>query len=511
MVLSSLLNNVIVSKIFQTVYGKMVTIHDVVISSVQYDSRKVNRGDMFVAISGRACDGHQFIQDAIQNGAKAIVLENDNILPDSFFMHAGVTKIVVPNTRKALAEISANYFNHPSNQLSIVGVTGTNGKTTTTHIIKAILEEHEKKSSDPKNVALIGTIENKIGNEVLDSQLTTPESLELNEILLKVIKKNGSSVVMEVSSHALHQYRVYGINFRASVFTNLTQDHLDYHGSMEEYFKAKKILFDNLDESAIAVSNVDDQYGLRILESCRAKKITYGINSNAAVKAENINLGISSTSFSILYGSEKFQIVSPLIGKFNVYNILAAAAAAIGLGVDATTIQFALKSLLPVRGRFERIESPEGWTAIVDYAHTPDALEKCLLAVRDILSADNLRRGKIITVFGAGGNRDKSKRPKMGKIAADLSDTVIITSDNPRTENPYQIMMDIAEGIDKSRGFLQEIDRRCAIEKAIGMAQKGDVVLIAGKGHEDYQIIGLEKLHFSDVEFVRQIMNKKSK
>ncbi len=509
MVLSSLLNNVKVSKIFQTVYGKMVTTHDVIISSLQYDSRRVKRGDMFVAIRGQAYDGHKFIQDAIHNGAKAVVLENDNALPDSFFMHAGVIKIVVSNARKALAEISANYFNHPSSQLTIVGVTGTNGKTTTTHIIKSILEEYEKKSSDSKKVGLIGTIENKIGNEVLESQLTTPESLELNGLLLKVIDKGGSSAVMEVSSHALHQYRVHGINFSAAVFTNLTQDHLDYHRTMEKYFKAKRILFDNLNESAIAISNTDNQYGLRILESCCAKKITYGINSDATVKAKNVNLGISATSFSVIYGREKFQVVTPLIGKFNVYNILAAVATAIGLGIDSVAIQTALKNLLPVRGRFERIESPEGWTSIVDYAHTPDALVKCLLAVRNILSADDSRKGKIITVFGAGGDRDKTKRPKMGKIAADLSDTVIITSDNPRTENPYQIIMDIAFGIDKNTGFLQEIDRRRAIEKAIGMAQKGDVILIAGKGHEEYQIIGVEKIHFSDAEIIRQLISEK--
>ncbi len=501
--LSELLNNVAVIKIFQTQFGKMAVTHDVVINKVEYDSRSVSRSDMFIALRGKNSDGHKFIQDAIANGAKAVVLEDDTALPDSFFMHTGVVKIVVGNSRKALALISANYCKHPADKLKIIGVTGTNGKTTTTHIIKSLFEAEQN-----NKIGLIGTIENKIGDEVIPSQLTTPESLELQKLFLKMAEAGCDKVAMEVSSHALHQNRVYGINFAAGVFTNLTQDHLDYHGSMEEYFKAKKILFDNLNENAFAITNLDDEYGLKIAESSRAKRITYGTDQRADVSAENIELLPASTKFKVNYNGDKFGIESPLVGKFNVYNILAAISTALVFDIKISSIQHSLATLQPVRGRFENIVSPKGWRAIIDYAHTPDALMKCLLAIRDLMSKQKVPGGKIITVFGAGGDRDKIKRPIMGKIASELSDVVILTSDNPRSEDPYKIIADIAEGTKNNSGFLQEVDRQRAIEKAVELATKGDVILIAGKGHEDYQIIGNQKNHFSDREVVEQIIRQ---
>jgi UDP-N-acetylmuramoyl-L-alanyl-D-glutamate--2,6-diaminopimelate ligase len=506
MILSELLKDVSVTKLFQTMYGKMVLTHDVVIDKIQYDSRKINRNDLFVALRGTAVDGHKFIQDAIHNGAKAVVLEDDNALSDSFFMHNGVLKIVVSNTRKALAQIAANYYNNPSKNLKMIGVTGTNGKTTTVHIIKSIMEEAEKYSTN-KKVGLVGTIENKIGNEVIPTNLTTPESLELNEFLSKVVAKNGSSVVMEVSSHALHQNRVYGIEYDSAVFTNLTQDHLDYHKTMDEYFNAKKILFDNLNDKAAAVSNIDDEHGEAILQSTVAKKFSYGINSNAMVKAENISMGLEGTTFDVLFHGKKIQISSTLIGRFNVYNILASVATSLALNVESSIIQQALSSMPPVRGRFERISSSKGFTVIIDYAHTPDALEKCLDAIHDLKLQNKSKAGKIITVFGAGGDRDKTKRPKMGKIASELSDMVILTSDNPRSEEPFQIIRDITAGIKQAIEYIQEVDRARAIEKALSLANAGDVVLLAGKGHEDYQVIGNERIHFSDKEIVLNILN----
>ncbi len=501
--LSELLNSVAVIKIFQTQFGKMAVTHDAVINKVEYDSRRVSRSDMFIALRGKNYDGHKFIQDAIANGAKAVVLEDDTILPDSFFMHTGVVKIVVENSRKALALISANYCKHPTDKLKIIGVTGTNGKTTTTNIIKSLFEAEQN-----NKIGLIGTIENKIGDEVIHSQLTTPESLELQKLFLKMAEAGCDRVAMEVSSHALHQNRVYGINFAAGVFTNLTQDHLDYHGSMDEYFKAKKLLFDNLNENAFAITNLDDEYGLIIVESSRAKRITYGTDQRADVSAENIELFPASTTFTVNYQGNKFDIETPLVGKFNIYNLLAAISTALVFDIKISSIQGSLATLQSVRGRFENIVSPKGWRVIIDYAHTPDALMKCLLAIRDLMSKQKVSGGKIIIVFGAGGDRDKIKRPIMGKIASELSDVVILTSDNPRSEDPYKIIADIAEGVKHNSGHIQEVDRRNAINKATQLANDGDVILIAGKGHEDYQIIGNQKNHFSDREVVEQIIRQ---
>lgn len=491
MTLSEVLNGVAVSKMFQTMYGKMVVTHDVKISGVQYDSRKVQKENLFVAIRGTGSDGHAFLSYAIANGAKVIVVEDDQAIPDSLCMHQGVVKIVVGNTRKALARIAANYFDRPADSMSVIGVTGTNGKTTTTYLIKQMLEADNRNT-----VGLIGTVEYAIGNETLPATHTTPESLELHRLFAQMKQKGCTHVVMEVSSHALHQHRVYGIPFAAAVFTNLTQDHLDYHGTMEEYFNAKKVLFDSLDEHAVAVTNVDSEFGTKIVEGCKAKVVTYGMSNSATVQATNVS--VSMNGFTATVNGE--SVSTKLVGRFNIYNFLGAYAVMRGLDIAVQEKETVYSKLIAAPGRFDQIQSPNGWTAIVDYAHTPDALENCLQTIRDVLPPE--RMNKIITVFGAGGDRDRTKRPKMGAVAERLSDVIIVTSDNPRTENPDEIIDDIFEGITEKEKAMREPDRKRAIVKGLSMAKQGDVVLIAGKGHEDYQVIGREKKHFSDKEEV---------
>jgi len=498
MKLAKLLDGVSVSKLFQTMFGQMAVTHDVELGGVQYDSRKVQRNDCFVAIKGGASDGHKFLQAAIANGAKVIVVEDDDAIPDPLCMHAGVIKVVVPDTRKALAQIAGNYYEHPSRNMRVVGVTGTNGKTTTTHLLKSILECTGAKTG------LIGTIEYRIGEKVIPATHTTPESLELQQLFTDMAKEGCTAVSMEVSSHSLDQSRVAGIDFDAAVFSNLTQDHLDYHKTMEKYFEAKKIFFDMLKPEACAVFNVDDPYGVRIASSTAARKISYGIDHESDVRAERVSLSMNGTSLDILYQGERFTITTPLIGRFNAYNVLSAVAAALGMGISREKIQEGISRIANVRGRFERIASPKGWTAIVDYAHTPDALENCLRTIHDILPKED--RGTIITVFGAGGDRDKTKRPLMGEIAGRMSDLVIVTSDNPRTEDPEAIIDEVLRGIVQHASVLRESDRACAIERALCAAKKGDVVLVAGKGHEDYQIIGKEKRHFSDREVIERLL-----
>lgn len=507
MLLSDLLKNIKVIKVFQTKYGKSVISHDIQINKIEYDSRKIINGDLFVAIRGHDFDGHKFIPDALAKGARAVILENDQLYPDSYFMHNNAAKIVVGNSRAVLAELSANFFNKPANKLQIVGITGTNGKTTTSYIIKAILEEHIKSQNLNMRVGLIGTIENQIGDEVIPSNLTTPESLELHKLLADFVKKEAKWVVMEVSSHSLVLNRVHGINFKFAVFTNLTPEHLDFHKNMDEYFKAKKILFDNLTNGAFAISNLGVEYGDAIVKDTKAKKIFYAVEQRADVFADDIKIGFEGTSFNLHYQGETTQIRMPLLGKMNVSNALAGISVALSLGIELNIIKNALQGMKNVRGRFETLCSPVGWIAVIDYAHTPDALENCLLNVKEILKTQN-KDGRIITVFGAGGDRDKTKRPKMGKIAEFLSDIVVVTSDNPRTENPMQIIEDIKKGIVNPGKLVVEIDRKNAIEYALTIAKSGDIIVIAGKGHEDYQIIGKEKLHFSDREIVQNFIHK---
>jgi len=498
MVLLELLEGVPVIKLFSSLYGKMVLTQDISVHSIQYDSRKVGHGDLFVAIAGAAVDGHAFVESAISRGAVAVVMQNDEVLPDPFFMHAGVIKIVVPDSRKALARMSANFFAHPSRKLRLIGVTGTNGKTTTTHLIRSILEAEGVK------VGLLGTIGYMIGEEMIPATHTTPESLELNELLALMVNKGCGAAVMEVSSHSLALSRVFGLEFSAACFTNLTQDHLDFHGTMEEYFKAKRILFEGLSPAACAVSNADDPYGAKILDGTAARTLTYSRNAAADVRARDVRMTVAGMRMTVEHNGKALDLESRLTGRFNVENILAACATGFGLGVAEECIRTGVSRLHAVRGRFEQIVSPAGWTAVVDYAHTPDALEKCLRTIRDLLPKEN--PGRIITVFGCGGNRDRGKRPKMGRIASELSSITVVTSDNPRKEEPGAIIDEIIAGVQSGATVHREEDRRAAIGKALAMARPGDVVLVAGKGHEDYQIVGEHKHHFDDREEVENFI-----
>lgn len=498
MMLSELLQGMTVTKLFQMTYGRMVVTEDLEITGIQYDSRKVALGNIFVAIRGTAADGHAYIADAVARGATVVVLENDAILPDSFFLHAGVAKIVVPDARVALAQLSSAFFHHPSRTMTMIGVTGTNGKTTTTHLIRTILERSGTRTG------LVGSIEYHDGIGALPATHTTPESLELNALFARMAERGCRAAVMEVSSHALHQHRVFGIDFSTAVFTNLTQDHLDYHSSMEEYFAAKKMLFDGLGTASTAVINVDDEWGRRLVGMTRAKTITYGISEGAAVRAEEVSLSIRGARFTIRHGSERTLLESPLLGWFNVSNLLGAYSAGRALGIAPSTIGEALRSARTVKGRFEQFSSPRGWTAIVDYAHTPDALEKALKAIHDIFDAST--RGRIIVVFGCGGNRDRRKRPIMAGIATTLGDVTIITSDNPRHEDPLEIINEVMKGVRPEATVEVEPDRHRAIHRALDLARPGDVVLVAGKGHEEYQVVGDRKIPFSDQRIVEEYL-----
>lgn len=493
MKLSTLLEGVPVSKRYEAFFDKQNAIRDPEIRGVQYDSRKVRPGELFVAIRGAALDGHRFIQDAVQNGATAVLVEDDGAADDSYVHRADVAKMVVPDTRRALALVSGNFYGHPSQKLRLIGVTGTNGKTTTTFLVKSILEAHGEK------VGLIGTVHYMVGEGVSPAVHTTPESLELNQLLTAMVDRGCTAVVMEVSSHALALRRVYGLRYAAAVFTNLTQDHLDFHGSMEEYFKAKKVLFDSLLGDAVAVTNSDDVYGEKIVGDTPARKLLYGMGEHAQVRAQDVRMDVSGLGFSIMDGGAKQYVRSSLTGMFNVANITAAYAVTRAIGVAAATAVSGIEQVDLVPGRFQQVASPAGWTAIVDYAHTPDALENCLKAIHDIL-AGSRTRGRVITVFGCGGNRDRGKRPIMGRIASRLSDVTIITSDNPRGESPEGIIKEIKKGVDPGADVQMEVDRRVAIRKALAMARPGDVVLIAGKGHESYQVVGSVKTHFDDRE-----------
>ena len=498
MTLSKVLEGVPVIKIFQTMYGRMVVTHDVEVRGIQYDSRKVGRDQMFVAIRGTLTDGHRFIDQAVQGGARVVVVEDDNALPDSFFMHTGTVKVVVSDSRKALALLAANFFDHPSRKLCLIGVTGTNGKTTTTHVVRSILE------ASGERVGLIGTIGYTIGDTMLPATHTTPESLELNELLATMVNAGCSTAVMEVSSHSLAMHRVYGLEFRVGVFTNLTQDHLDFHGTMDEYFAAKRMLFDGLRESSFAVVNLDDSYSARMTEHSKAAKLTYSANSNANVFAENIHMNVAGSTFQVNSNGKTSTVSSSLTGRFNISNILAGYATGVVLDVPEENIVEGIRKVTAVRGRFEQIQSPQGWTAIVDYAHTPDALRNCLETIHDLLPAGD--RGRIITVFGCGGNRDRGKRPLMARIATELSDVTVVTSDNPRNEDPNAIMDEIMTGVVENKDVMTEVDRHKAIAMALGIAKTGDVILVAGKGHEDYQIVAGIRHHFDDREEIEKFI-----
>ncbi|HUI10888.1 MAG TPA: UDP-N-acetylmuramoyl-L-alanyl-D-glutamate--2,6-diaminopimelate ligase [Bacteroidota bacterium] len=498
MTLNAILEGVRVTKLYSAMYGRMVLTQDINVREIRYDSRRVGPGDLFVALRGTAADGRGFVTAAVAAGAVAVLLDDDAAVPDAFFMHAGVLKIVVPDARVALAGCAANFFGRPADALTLVGITGTNGKTTTSHLVRSVVEASGTRSG------LIGTIEYMTGAGSTPATHTTPESLELHGLLAAMVGAGCGAAVMEVSSHALAMHRVDGLEFRAAVFTNLTQDHLDYHRSMEEYFRAKKMLFDSLRARDTAVVNADDPYGARMLEGTSGARLTYGLGPGCDVRAAHVAQGIEGTHLAAATPAGPIEFASPLTGHFNVLNMLAACGAGVALGISPETIARGISAVRAVRGRFERIASPAGWTAVVDYAHTPDALENCLRTIRELAG------GRVITVFGCGGNRDRGKRPIMGRIASTMSDFTIVTSDNPRNEDPAAIIAEITAGIEGRAAVMTEPDRRTAIRAALGMARAGDVVLVAGKGHETYQVIGARREHFDDREEVERFIREAS-
>ncbi len=469
---------------------------DAEVAGVAYDSRKVLPGYLFVAVRGDNVDGHQFIKDAVGKGAVAIVCEEEQ----SDIKPVAGSVVRVKDSRAALAAISNNFYGRPSGSLCVIGVTGTNGKTTTTYLIKSVLESWEKK------VGLIGTIQCMIGDETYDARHTTPEALEFQELLYRMRMSGCTHVVSEVSSHALAQRRVDGTVFRAGVFTNLTREHLDFHGTMENYYYAKRRLFEELLDGALVVNN-DDQYGRRLISEINSLRpgmnrcYTYGLEKGSDFMAAEIRDSFDRLQFKILTDGGTHKVESSLVGLPNVYNILSAVGASVSIGVPWDVILEGIKDARPVKGRFERIDAGQRFMAIVDYAHTEDALERLIYTAR------GLTEGKIITVFGCGGDRDAGKRPKMGAVATRLSDFVIITTDNPRSEDPEKIISEIEAGAVK-RNYLIEPERREAIKRAVLLAGDNDVVLVAGKGHESSQLVCGRSFHFSDREVLQEAIKQ---
>lgn len=465
------------------------------INKICYDNRKIELNDVFVCIKGFKVDGHTFIEDAIKRGAKAIIIQ-DHVEIDS-----RVTVIKVKDTRKALALVGSSFYDNPKNKLKIIGITGTNGKTTSAFIIKSILEKAGYKTG------LIGTIANYIGDEKIDSVRTTPESLELHELFNEMVEKGVKYCVMEVSSHSLDLDRVYGVEFVSGIFTNLTRDHLDFHKTFENYFNAKAKLFERSKHSIV---NIDDSYGVKLINDIKNKNIdtvvkTFSIENKADFKAFDINGDSLGSRFKIDVEGNIYDMEINIPGLYNIHNVLGCIACAKTLGISIDIIKEAVLDIV-VPGRCEMVAKNKSlpYTIIVDYAHTPDGLKNILNTIKGFV------KGRIITVFGCGGDRDKVKRPQMGEIACKLSDIAVITSDNPRSEEPMDIINDIKNGLAYDN-FIVEENRGKAIEKAIDMAKKDDVILIAGKGHETYQILKDETIHFDEREVVIDILNKKEK
>jgi len=459
---------------------------DIEVNGISYDSRRTEPGDMFVAITGFESDGHRFIASAIERGAVCVLCERE---PE-----ADVPYILVENTRRGLALASRNFFRDPAGEMKIIGVTGTNGKTTTTTLIKSVIE----KTLGAK-VGLIGTNGNMIGDEFLPTERTTPESYELMKLFREMADAGCTHAVMEVSSHALCLDRVYGVTFEVGVFSNLTQDHLDFHKTMDNYAAAKAILFTRCRRGVI---NIDDPYAQVMLDAATCPVMTYSAeNDSADLVAKRTRLHADSVEFCALTTGNIEAIKLGIPGRFSVYNALAAYGACLQLGIRPQDASAALNECRGVKGRAEVVPTGRDFTILIDYAHTPDALENIITTVKDVA------KGRTVTLFGCGGDRDRTKRPIMGRIAAELSDFVIVTSDNPRTEVPGAIIEDILEGMKGTKTPYKVIEnRREAIAWAIRNAQPDDVIILAGKGHETYQILGREKVHFDEREVVAEIL-----
>ena len=466
---------------------------DVNISAIVFDSRRAKEGTAFVAIKGTAVDGHSFIDSVIEKGCTIIIAEYDVKVPEN------VTLLVTDNSSKALALMATNFYDHPSEKLKLVGITGTNGKTTTTTLLFNLFMKLGYKSG------LLSTVVNKIGNTDIASTHTTPDPVALNELLNEMVHEGCTHCFMEVSSHAIHQHRISGLVFAGGVFTNITHDHLDYHATFKEYIRVKKSFFDELPSLAFALTNCDDKNGMVMLQNTKASKHTFALKSPADFKVKVIENQFSGLVLN-LCGTE---VWSKLIGDFNAYNLVTVYAVSELLGEDKLEVLTALSALESVDGRFQYTTSNGGITAIVDYAHTPDALENVLKTISSIRT----RNETVYTVVGCGGDRDKLKRPTMAAIACELSDKVIITSDNPRTEDPNTIIEEMMAGVEGQhfKKTLSIVDREQAIKTAVSMAQKGDIILIAGKGHEKYQDIKGVKHHFDDMELVTELFNKLEK
>ena len=458
------------------------------ITGVNIDSRKIKPGHLFVAMKGTQVDGHQFIPKALDLGAVAILCED---LPEE--QKEGVTYIQVASTEDAVGKVATVFYGNPTEKLKLVGVTGTNGKTTIATLLYNMFRKLGYKCG------LLSTVCNYIEGEAIPADHTTPDPIELNALLSKMVEAGCQYAFMECSSHAIHQKRIGGLKFAGGIFTNLTRDHMDYHKTVENYRDAKKAFFDGLPKSAFAITNADDKNGMVMVQNCKAQIKTYSTRSMADFRARILECHFEGMYLEI----DGHEVGVQFIGKFNVSNLLAVYGTAIMLGQKPEDILVVLSTLKSVSGRLEPIHSPEGYTAIVDYAHTPDALENVLKAIHEVLNG----KGKVITVCGAGGSRDKGKRPLMAQEAVKQSDKVIITSDNPRFEEPQDIINDMLAGLDKQqmKKVVSIVDRKEAIRTACMMAEKGDVILIAGKGHEDYQEIKGVKHHFDDKEVVKEI------
>jgi UDP-N-acetylmuramoyl-L-alanyl-D-glutamate--2,6-diaminopimelate ligase len=465
------------------------------ITGIVYDSRRVMPGNLFVAVRGAHTDGHRFVDMAIDRGAAAILLEEDaGISPRA-------TRIRVQDARRTMALAADRFYSHPSQQLKVVGITGTNGKTTTAFMTKAIMEAADIATG------LLGTVQYEVGERIIPAVRTTPESVEIQSLFSQMVRWECGGVAMEVSSHALDQHRVAGVDFDVAVFTNLTQDHLDYHGTMENYFEAKAKLFAGLGrlrKPGRAVVNADDEYGRRLIARWGGENavLTYGVLSDALLRAEDVRMSANGTHFVVRTPRGSRPITLPLIGRYNVHNALAAIGAGLALDIELSTIQYALANLPPVRGRLEAVPTQENFHVFVDYAHTEDALRHALQAVAE------LTKGRLIVVFGCGGDRDKGKRGPMGAVAAELADFTILTSDNPRTEDPREILRQVEAGFPaaKANRCLVLEDRREAIERALDAAKPGDTVLVAGKGHETYQEFANTTVPFSDRQVIEECL-----
>lgn len=456
---------------------------------ISYNSKKTQPNDIFICLTGEHVDGHEYAEEAVANGACVCVVERR--------LNLDSPQIVVEDTSELIAQISSLFYSDPSSKINLIGVTGTNGKTTVTHLIQKLYEGHGQQC------ALIGTLGHKFssGDSYHDAKHTTPQAPELQKLFYEINEKCIPNVVMEVSSHALAQHRVDYCDFNGAVFTNLTQDHLDFHITMNNYFKAKAILFERLVSEDFAVINSDDEYAARFMEvtSPTVSLYTYGIKMPADVRAKDVQFNHDGAAFTCVIKEKEYKVKLKMNGMFSVYNVLAALTTALALNMDIEKSIKILEDLGGVAGRFEIIIHKP--TVIVDYAHTPDGLENVLKAARDITPST----GKLICLFGCGGDRDATKRPKMGRIAEELADKVIVTSDNPRSEDPQQIITDILAGFKSVNDVVVEPDRELAIKEAYKIANPDDVVLVAGKGHEDYQILANETIHFDDREKVREI------